>query len=304
MIRKNNNGIRDTIGDKIFNTFNLTIISVFTLAILLPLIYVVSVSFISNEELSSRASVFLPIHPSLSAYKLILQGSNDMLNGYKITLSRTIIGTFLNLLFSCFVGYALSRKDLPFRKGITLYLFFPMLFSGGLIPYYVVVKSVGLSDNFWVYIIPALVSVWNCLLLRNFMMEIPDSVVEAAKIDGASHTRILFQIIIPLSRAALVTIGLFYAVGHWNDWWTAYLFIRKRELFPLQLILRNILITATVSLDNLGNTSMGELMTSMRPPSRAMQNAALVITTLPIVCVYPFLQKYFIKGVMVGSIKG
>ena len=296
--------IKNTASDYVFDITNITILVLFTLTILLSLLSVVSVSFISKAELSSQDLIIFPRHPSLDAYKIILMGSNDIPKGYLITVLRTIIGTFLNMLFSCFLAFLLTKRDLPFRKGITLFLFFTMLFGGGLIPTYLVVKSTGLLGSFWVYIIPGLISVWNVLLLRNFMMEIPQSLTDAAEIDGCSQLRLLFQIILPLSTAAIVTISLFYAVGHWNSWWDAYLYISNRNLFPLQLILRNILATALIKISDLSGVNLAELMQTLRPPSRSIQNAAVIITMLPIVCVYPFLQKYFIKGIMIGSIKG
>lgn len=296
--------IKETMSDRMFNIINFIVLTIFTLLILLPVLYVISVSFLSNAEIASRSGLILfPKKPSLGAYKLILFGSDDILQGYIVTISRTLVGTFLNILFSCFLAYLLSHKDLPFRRSITMFLLITMLFGGGLIPYYLIVRFTGLIDSFWVYIIPGLISAWNVFVLRNFMMEIPESLVEAAEIDGCSHLRSLFQIIIPLSKASLATISLFYAVGHWNSWFDNYLFVKVRELYTLQFILRNILVTATLSLDKL-DPGMNELMMGMRVPTRAMQNAALVVTTLPIICVYPFLQKYFVKGVMVGSIKG
>jgi len=304
MVRRRS-AIRESVQDRIFNFINISILTLFGMVIVFPLLYTVSVSLLSNSELGSRSGLILfPYKPSFDAYKLILRGSDDIRNGYIVTVSRTMLGTALNLTFTCFLAYLLSRKDLPFRKSITLYLLITMIFNGGLIPTYLTVISTGLRNSFLVYLIPGLTSVWNTLVMRNFMMEIPDNLVESAEIDGCSQVRVLFRIIIPLSKASLVTIGLFYAVGHWNSWFDAYLYIKNRDLFPLQLILRNILATATLNVDKLNNVNLEELITTMRPPTRSVQNAALVVTTLPILCVYPFVQKHFVKGVMVGSIKG
>lgn len=296
---------KENVSDKIFNFFNVFILAVFSATILLPLVYTVSVSFISIDELASRSGLIIfPRQPSLDAYKLILFGSNDIRSGYFVTVARTVAGTALNMVFTCFLAFLLSHKDLPYRNGITVYLLITMMFGGGLIPYYLTVRFTGLIDSFAVYLVPGLVSVWNTLVLRNFMMEIPESLIDAAEIDGCKQAAILFRIVIPLSKASLVTIGLFYAVGHWNSWFDAYLFISQRKLFPLQLMLRNILMTATINIDKLENANLADLMNTLRPPTRSVQNAALVITTLPIICVYPFAQKYFVKGVMVGSVKG
>lgn len=296
--------IKETGFERVFNILNIFFMITAALAVILPMLYLLANSFITMEEAARRQFIMIPEKFDLTAYKLILFGSPDIPNGYKITLFRVTVGTFLNMLFTCFLAYALSRKDLPFRDSITLYLFITMLFNGGLIPYYVVAIATGMRNNIWVYIIPGLVSAWNVLLLRNFMMEIPESIIESAEIDGANQVYILFKLIIPLSIPSLVTIALFYAVSHWNSWFDAYLFVTNTKRIPLQLILRNILVTTQVNLHELQGSQISEILRYSRPSDRAVQNAAVVVSTLPIVCVYPFLQKYFIKGIMMGSVKG
>jgi ABC-type glycerol-3-phosphate transport system permease component len=176
-----------------------------------------------------------------------------------------------------------------------------MLFGGGLIPTYIVIRNTGLINSFWVYIIPGIMSVWNMLLIRNFIMGIPDSLFESARMDGAGELTTIFRIVLPLSTAALVTIGLFYAVGHWNSWWDAYLYTSKAELQPIQMVLRNILARASLTVKDAQSAAV---LADLKAPTRSIQNAAVVVTTLPILLIYPFLQKYFVKGVMVGAVKG
>lgn len=296
--------VRETGKDRIFNIFNILFMIAFTLVVIIPLLYIVANSFVSLEESARRSIIIIPEKLDLTAYKLMLFGSKDIINGYTITLYRAIVGTSLNMLFSCFVAYTLSRRDLPFRNGITMYLFITMLFSGGLIPYYVVARATGMQNNILVYIVPGLVSVWNVLLLRNFMMEIPESINESAEIDGANQVYILFKLIIPLSVPSLVTVALFYAVAHWNSWFDAYLFMTDSKKFPLQLILRNILIESQLNMSDMKGSQIEEILSKNRPTVRSVQNAAVVVSTLPIVCVYPFIQKYFVKGIMMGSVKG
>jgi putative aldouronate transport system permease protein len=236
-----------------------------------------------------------------TAYKTLFKASSILLSGFQITLFRVVVGTALNLLFTYFVAYALAKRDLVGKSILTFFFFFTMLFGGGLIPTYILIKNLGLINNIWVYILPGLVSVWNMLLLRNFIMTIPESLSESADIDGAGDLVIIFRIILPLTIPALITVGLFYAVAHWNSWWDAYLYVSKPGLAPVQLVLRNILARANITVNAITG---GISSTEIQPPSRSIQNAAVVITTVPIVCVYPFLQKHFIKGVLVGAVKG
>lgn len=297
--------VRESRGEKVFNVFNIMFMIAFMLAIVLPLLYIVVNSFVSPEESARRSVIILPEKFDLTAYKLMIFGSSDIVTGYTVTLYRTIVGTFLNMLFSSFVAYTLSRKDLPYRSTITMYLFITMLFSGGLIPYFIVARATGMQNNLLVYIVPGLISVWNVLLLRNFMMEIPESINESAEIDGANQVYILFKLIIPLSVPSLVTVALFYAVGHWNSWFDAYLFMTDNKKYPMQLILRNILITSQLHLTGgQASSQIEDIIANGMPTERSVRNAAVIVSTLPIVCVYPFIQKYFVKGVMVGSIKG
>lgn len=287
--------------EKIFNVINILIMLIAVICVIIPLFSVVSTSLVSNQELASRRFIIFPQNIDITAYKIIFEGTSVIISGYKVTLFRVVVGTVLNLIFSYFTAYAMSKKDLPGRNIITIFFFFTMLFGGGLIPYYIVIKTVGLLNNVWVYILPQIISVWNTLLIRNFIMNIPESLEESAEIDGANVIHIIFSIILPLSIPALVTIGLFYAVGHWNSWWDAFIFVSDVRKQPIQLVLRNILASAEMRI----NAITGSIdATEIKPPSRAIQSATIVVTAVPIVIIYPFIQKYFIKGIMIGAVKG
>lgn len=294
--------VKETRGEKIFNLFNLLFMIAILIIIILPLINVVSTSLVSSREVTEKRFVLFPSKLDITAYVLIFSNGSVILNAYKVTIFRVVAGTIINMLFTYFLAYGLAKKDLPGRNSITIYVFITMLFGGGLIPYYIVIRYLGLMNNIWVFILPGLVSAWNMLLLRNFIMNIPDSLTESAEMDGASETTVIFRIILPLSIPALATISLFYAVGHWNTWFDAFLFISDSKKQPLQLVLRNILSVTQVSLNKINGTI--ERFNRTPPPARAIQNATIVVSTLPVVLIYPFVQKYFVKGIMLGSIKG
>ena len=291
---------KKTIEDRFLNIFIYMTMIFAAVIVIIPLFSVVSMSLVSGRELAEKGIVIFPQDIDFQAYKNLFAEGSVLINGFIITLFRIVVGTAVNLLCSYVVAYALARRDLPGRSALTMFFFFTMLFGGGLIPTYIVVKSTGLINNIWVYILPGIISVWNMLLIRNFIMNIPVSLFESAEIDGAGNFRIIFQLVLPLSVPALVTIGMFYAVAHWNSWWDAYLYTSKPDLQPIQLVLRNILAMANIQI----SAATASLSADLKVPSRALQNAAVVVTTLPIVIIYPFLQKYFIKGIMVGAVKG
>jgi putative aldouronate transport system permease protein len=293
--------MRRTPVEQAFNVLNVVALVALIVVIVVPLLSVVSTSFVSNQEIARRSVIIFPDTPDLTAYKIIFRRGGLLFDAYKITFFRVIVGTAVNMTFTYLVGYALSRRDLPGRTALTLFFFFTMMFSGGLIPYYIVVKSLGLINSIWVYVLPGIISVWNMLLMRNFIMNIPVSLTDAAEIDGASQPTVIARIVLPLSVPALVTIALFYAVGHWNSWWDAYLFVSAPKKQPMQLFLRNVLAQVLVSISSITQQVNAS---EQQPPPRSVQNAVVVVSTVPIVIVYPFLQKYFIKGIMIGSIKG
>ena len=286
-------------GERIFKYVNYSILVIFALIIILPFWTVVINSFVSEAELTRRGIfIFWPEEWSTNAYQIMLGENSTIYRAYRNTLFIVSVGTCLNLLFTTTLAYGLSKKHFKGRGFITGMIFFTMLFGGGLIPNYMLVRALGMLNTHWAVIIPGLIGTWNMFIMRNFFYAIPDSLEEAAFIDGANLVQCLVYIVLPLSLPAIATIGLFYAVGHWNAWFGAMIYISDFAKLPVQNLLRNIVTASTMS--DITQTSI-EID---RPPSVAVRGAAVVICTVPIICVYPFIQKYFVKGIMVGSIKG
>jgi len=266
---------------------------------LLPLWSVIVVSVVSEAERYRRGMfIFYPQNLNFTAYTMMLKKGSAVYTSYGVTLFRSIVGTACNMFVTTLMAYSLSKRGLFGRTFFTFFVYFTMLFNGGLVPTFLVVKYTGLYNSLWAYIVPGLVSAWNLLLMRNFFMQVPDALEESALIDGASPPIVLFRIVLPLSIPSLVTIALFYMVGHWNSWFDGIIYVQRRELLTLQNILREIIMAASV-IENIM-----DITTDVRPPLEAVKGAAIVIATLPILLVYPFAQKYFVKGVMIGSIKG
>lgn len=293
--------IKMTGSERIFDKVNICFMMFVVLVVIFPLLNVVSGSLISGEEAMERFVLF-PHKINFGAYKLLFNSQSLLINGYKITIFRVVASTVLTLLVTYFLAYVLTKKDFPFRKQLTVYIFFTMFFSGGLIPTYILFRYLHLNNNIWVYVLPGLVSAYYILLMRNFIMEIPDTLVESAYIDGSSEIGILFRIIMPLSLPAMATIALFIIVGHWNAWMDAFYYVPDESKHPVQMVLRNIVVLASMPVDSKKMNII--LSEKVKPPARSVQNAAVIVTTLPVVCAYPFLQKYFIKGLVLGSVKG
>lgn len=286
-------------GERIFEIFNYTFLILLALVFIVPLLNVLVNSFISEAEYARRGNfILIPQEPVLSAYQFLLGRGSVVVNAYMITLFRVIVGTFLNLLFTASLAYVLARRDLPGRTALTLFVFITMVFSGGLIPTFILIDNLGLIDNPWVLILPGLINPWFMLIMRNFFMALPQELEEAAIVDGAGPATILFRIVLPLSLPSIATIGLFYAVAHWNAWFDAAIYMKDIHRMPVQVILRSILQQALM------NDPEAFINIQVMPPTVAIQSAMVVISTLPILVVYPFLQKYFVKGALVGSIKG
>jgi putative aldouronate transport system permease protein len=269
-----------------------------TVVFLVPFWMVAVVSVISETERLSRGLLLLyPGKFDFSAYQMILAKNSRLAPAYMITIFRTAVGTFCNLLVTSGLAYGLAKKNLPFRKTITLAIFFTSIFNPGLIPVYLTIKYTGIYDTFLAFIVPNLVVAWWMLILRNFFMQIPEEIEEAATLDGASPLLTLFHIILPLSLPSLATIGMFYAVWHWNSWFDGMIYISKMSLQPAQVVLKNIISASMI--ENLDPTA-----SEVPPPLEAVKAAAIMVTTVPILVVYPFIQKYFVKGALVGSVKG
>lgn len=292
-------GIKPTTSERIFDAANIVFLIFLSLMFVIPFLAVLSTSFISAEESMRRgAFVLIPERLDFAAYDVLLNRGKIILNAYQVTIFRVIVGTILNLLFTSMLAYGLARRSLPGQNALVLFIFLTMIFQGGLIPNYMLMDTLGLKDTLWVLILPSLISAWNLFILRNFFMGLPEELEESAVIDGATPLLILFKIVIPLSMPAMATIGLFYAVHHWNDWFGASIYMNDVNKMPVQVIMRNILLTGITQ-----NEAQLEYV-SNPPPAATLKSAVIIISTLPILFAYPFLQKYFVKGVMVGSIKG
>jgi putative aldouronate transport system permease protein len=255
-------------------------------------------SFASPEEVAKGGLLLFPSKFTFGAYKYIFS-TDTMVRSILISIYITVLGTLINLLLTSFTAYPLAKATLRGRRTILLMVLITMLFSGGLIPTYFVVKAFGMINTYWSLMIPTAISAFNLIVLKNFFQQIPDSLVDSAKIDGCNDLGILFRIVLPLSMPAMATFGLFYAVGHWNTFFNAVMYMNDAEKFPVQVILRQIVL---LSQDQIGNTTSQQDPTDYLPQTIRM--ASIVVATVPIVLVYPFLQKHFAKGVLLGSVKG
>ena len=289
-------------GEKTFEVINYGILTLLSLVFLVPFLFVLGTSFVGVSEWAQRgAFVLIPRKIDLEAYKMLLGRGSLVRNAYAVTVFRVVVGTLLNLVFTATFAYALSKRDLPGRTALTLFVFVTMIFSGGLIPSFVLVDTLGLMNTLWVMIIPGLMNPWWMLIMRNFFMAIPQEIEEAAIIDGATPPMILWKVILPLSLPSLTTIGLFYAVAHWNEWFSAAIYLKDQSKYPIQLVLRAVLYMGSGSYrSELQMMMEAEVM----PPAQTLKSAMIIVCTVPILIVYPFIQKYFVKGVMVGSVKG
>jgi multiple sugar transport system permease protein/putative aldouronate transport system permease protein len=275
-------------------------ISAFAAACLIPFLTVISSSFSSEGAILKYGFKLFPKDFSIDAFTLLFKDST-IYKAYAVTIFVTFVGTILAMLVTCAMAYPLSLRSLKYRNHITFYIFFTMLFHGGLVSSYILItKYLGMKDTIWVLIIPALLNPFNMFLLRNFFKSIDESLAESAKIDGANEIYIMFRIMIPISMPAMATISLFYAIGFWNKWFEAMLYISKEDLFPLQYLIKRILENADFSKQLAAGVSLPNYI----PPTLTTRMATTVATIGPIIFLYPFLQKYFVKGLMVGAVKG
>ena len=296
-IQKSNPLAFKTNGFDIFNNILMFVIAVCTI---FPLYYVVIISLATQADIHKHLMYVLPYSFSIESYKYILQ-DNLIPNSFLVSVFVTVAGTFGAMVVSTAAGYALSKKDTPGSKIMFAYIIVTMFIGGGMIPYYLTIKNLGLMDNILVLIVPGMCGVFNLILIKNFFEEIPASVEESARIDGANDIVVLFKIVLPMSAPIIATISLFYAVGYWNDYFSALMYIVNNMLKPLQLVLREILIdfsTVTAS-------SAGAAIAQANSPvyTLSLQMAVIVIATVPIFIAYPFVQKYFAAGINLGAVK-
>ena len=284
---------------------NYAVMMIIGIVTLFPFYITIINSISPPEDFIFREIIIWPSRFDTSYYQLILTKGSDLFNAYKVTLFVTIVGTTLNLVFTTITSFVLAQRKLPYRSQITLFIVFTMFFHGGMIPSFLLVQSLHLTNTLWAMIVPALIDTGYMLFLRNFFMTIPIDLYESAHLDGCSEFRILIKIVLPLSLPAIAAFTLFYAVDHWNGFYagTIYIFDYKKQ--PLQVYLRQVLYDATVRADpETMSRLMGDGELRYQPPSEAMRAATVIAATLPIIMTYPFLQKYFIKGMMMGSLKG
>ena len=290
--------IKKSKGERAFQVFNYAFLLLIMLVCLYPVWYVAVASFSNSNALTQHSGLlFRPIGFSIDAYKKVFQ--NPMIGkGYLNTLFILIIGVFLDLVMTSLGAYFLSRKRVMFKKPIMLFIVFTMFFSGGMIPFYINLKELHLTNTLWGLIIPFMITTSNLIILRTSFESIPESLIEAAQIDGAGHIRILTTIVLPLSKAMLAVMVLYYGVSIWNSWFWASAILRNREMYPLQIILREILLSNDTS-----SMTAGASATDTEAIGMTIKYATIMVATVPILCVYPFLQKYFTKVTMVGAVK-
>ncbi|WP_458124017.1 carbohydrate ABC transporter permease [Paenibacillus sp. Z3-2] len=288
-------------GDRAVEWIIYAALAVVSVVVLYP-VFFVGIASISNPENVMRGEVWLwPKELSLIGYERLFANS-ELMKGYGNTLLYTVAGTLLNLVMTIAAAYPLSRADFSGRTVFTVLIVFTMFFSGGMIPTYLLIKDLGMLDTFWVMIIPSALSVWNMLIMKAFFQNsIPKEIQEAAFMDGCSNIKVLMRIVLPLSGPVLAVMVLFYAVGHWNSYFNALIYLSDRDKYPLQLFLREILVQGQMQeMVDISDDSLGRSMMD----AEAIKYAAVIITNLPMLILYPFLQKYFIKGVMIGAVKG
>ncbi|OMC84852.1 carbohydrate ABC transporter permease [Viridibacillus sp. FSL H8-0123] len=292
--------MRETKTDRAFNIFNIVFLAIVALLVIYPLVFVLSASLSNPQYVLSGELWLWPKEFTLDAYEKVFK-NEDIINGFVNTLKYTVFGTILNVIMTILAAYPLSRRDLKGRGFIMAFIVFTMFFSGGLIPTYLLIRDLGMLNTFWVMVIPNAVAVWNIIIMRTFFQSIPHELEESAMIDGAGNFKILWSIVLPLSLPVIAVMVLFYSVGHWNSYFQALIYLQDQDKFPLQLILRQILIQGQTD-DMIKATS--ESFLAQQLSVEGLKYAVLIVANLPMLMLYPFLQRYFVKGVMIGSLKG
>lgn len=293
--------IRETSGDRLFTIINYSLLTLFTITILYPLIYVVSASFSSSQAVMSGRVWLWPVEPTLEGYKAVF-GYKMVWSGFANSIFYTVVGTIINVIFTMLAAYPLARSDF-FGKNFMMMLFvFTTMFSGGIIPSYLLVKDLGLLDTRWALILPGALVIWNVIITRTYLKTtIPQEMLEAAQLDGCNDFNYFTRIVLPLSGPIIAVITLYYAVGHWNQFFNAMIYLSSKDKYPLQLVLRDILVQNEVDLEMLSNAKEAAAREGLR---ELLKYSLIVVSTIPILIIYPFVQKHFVKGIMIGSLKG
>lgn len=294
--------IKKTRGERVFDVFNVILMAVVAAVMILPMIHVLSVSLSEGTESLKGGFFFYPHGFNLKGYETVFKDPL-LIRSYGNTILYVIGNTVLTLFFTALTAYPLSIPGFRLKIPVTVFLTITMFVSGGTIPTYMLMRNLGLINSVWVMILPFCVGAYNVILFRTFFTGIPAALREAAIIDGASEVTVLFRIIFPLSKAIFATIGLFTLVAKWNDWFSALIYLNRETMYPLQMILRKILFNTDQAMKNLDPVTR-QMFSGNEVTAQNVKMAAIIITTLPILCVYPFIQKYFVKGVFVGTIKG
>ncbi|MGB3306322.1 MAG: carbohydrate ABC transporter permease [Thermomicrobiales bacterium] len=294
-------GIRDRGSDRIFNIVNYAVLLLFLIAVAYPLIYVVSASLSDPRAVISGRMWLWPVDFTTAGYTAVFENSK-VLTGFRNSLFYTVAGTFVSIVLTILVAYPLSRRDLAGRNAIMGLFVFTLIFSGGLIPTYLTVRQLGMLNTPWAMIIPTALSVYNMIITRTFFQyTIPDEMLEAAQLDGCSDFRFVRDMVIPLSGPIIAVNALFYAVAQWNAYFNALIYLTNQNLFPLQLVLREILIQNQVDLSTMGDISK---IVQRQQLSDLLKYSLIVVASVPLLVIYPFVQKHFVRGVMIGSLKG
>ncbi|PZD94000.1 ABC transporter permease [Paenibacillus sambharensis] len=287
---------KPTLGSRIFDIINYTLLLLISLACLLPFVNVIASSFASTQEIVEKKFILFPTTFSLDAYRYIFS-TPTIFKGLGVSIGTTLVGTLVSMVLTALMAYGLSRRYLYGRSFINFLVLFSMLFSGGMIPTFLVVKAVGLIDSYWSLIVPVAINAFNLIIMRNFFQALPDSLEESAKIDGANDLGILWKIMLPLALPSIATLSLFYAVTYWNTYMTAILYLTDSAKWPLQVLLRQIVIVASGMAAE--NNSVDVV-----PPAQTIKMAVIVVATVPMLIAYPFVQKHFTKGALLGAVKG
>ena len=291
--------IKLTAGDRAFYAVNTVLLALLALIVIYPLYFIIIASFSDPDAVLAGQVILYPVRVTFEGYAKILQRT-DVWRGYLNTIIYTALTVVLSLAVTIPGGWALSRKTIPGKKFLMIYFIIPMFFGGGLIPFYNVMSSLGLINTIWSIILPAILSVWNLFMTRTFFeSSIPDGLVEAAKIDGAGEFRIFTLLVLPLSKAILAVMALYYAIGQWNSYFNAMIFLQNENLYPLQLVLKEILIASESTTGGSGETILEQFRTA-----NLIKYVSVIVSSAPVMLLYPFVQKYFAQGVMIGSLKG
>ena len=276
----------------------------FSAAFIIPFIYAISISLSSESAIREFGYKLIPVEFDLAAYKTVFKNTEEIIRAYGVTIFTTFLGTFLSVLVMSLCAYPLSRQDFKWRYPITFFIFFTMLFGGGLIPSYILITQYyGLGNTVWVYIFPSLANAFHIIIFRTFLASLPFSLIESAKLDGGSELKIFFKIILPLSKPAIATIGLFNLIGRWNEWMTALIYIRDSELYTLQFLLQRILLEVEY-VRNIVDQLPVDFGATMDVPTETVRFAMAIVAAGPMLFVFPFFQKYFAEGLTIGGVKG